>query len=74
MSRFRLTNLRLVDVGRYVIYKPGVDNQYGRIKSFNNTTRRAVVVYSAGDVFHTNNRWKSYTGASTKYEDLMFAN
>ena len=59
------------DLGRWVVYKPELENERGRIKSFNNETKTAWVVYKCNNNWDLDH-WKDYTAQSTKYQDLQF--
>lgn len=55
--------------GATVVYKP--KKEKGKIKNFDNDKKIAWVVYKVGDPENwENEKWKNYTAASTKYEDL----
>jgi len=58
------------DIGKWVIYKPDLENEKGRIKSFDNNKKIAWIVYKANGNWDLDH-WKDYTGVSTKYEDLI---
>lgn len=59
--------LTIKDIGKWVIYKPELENERGRIKSFNNKRQIAWVVYKCdGDWAN----YGDYTAAATKFEDL----
>jgi len=66
-----ITKLTDKDIGRWVIYKPSLKNQTGKIKSFNNETKVAFVVYKANNNWDLDH-WKDYTAQATKYQDLYF--
>jgi len=51
-------------IGRIVLYK---DEEFGRLKSFDNTMRIAWVVYKCGEDWE---HWQAYTAAQTNYSDL----
>lgn len=57
------------DIGRWVIYKLELENERGRIKSFNNERQVAWVVYKTNNNWD-GDHWKDYTAACTRYEDL----
>jgi len=61
------------DIGKWVVYKPDRENERGKIKSYNNETQIAWVVYKCNNNWDSD-RWKNYTGQSTKYEDLIIEN
>lgn len=66
----RLVHLQESDVGRWVVYHPPHNIQErGRIKSFNNESRLAFVVYGRSV---ENENWLDYTAAATSYFDLEF--
>lgn len=58
------------DIGKWVTYKPELENERGRIKNYNNEKRIAWIVYKANgnlDMDH----WKDYTAQATKYDDFL---
>lgn len=55
------------DIGRWVMYTP--KQERGRIKSFSRENNTIFVVYATGGDWE---RFKDYTGASTRPKDLMF--
>lgn len=60
------------DLGRWIYYEGGAgERENGRIKSFNNETRIAFVVYNANGNWDADH-WKDYTAQSTKYDDLVW--
>lgn len=60
------------DIGRWVICKPDLENERGKIKAYNNKRRVAWVVYKANNNWDGDN-WKDYTAAMTNYSDLFFS-
>ena len=57
------------DLGRLVVYRASHDTatpQLGRLKSYNNETQQAYVVYSGYNMPN----WESFTGAMTDYAYL----
>ena len=69
----QIENLTDKDLGKYVIYKPELENERGRIKSYNNDKKIAYVIYKANGNWD-GDHWKDYTAQATRYEDLVFAN
>lgn len=67
-----IDELKESDIGRYVVYKPELESETGRIKSFDNGKQVAWVVYKADKYLDSKSKWKNYTAASTKYEDIYF--
>jgi len=62
-----ISELTKKDFGKWVVYKPELENERGRIKSFNFET--IFVVY------HCDNNWEefqNYTAAGTDPEDLFW--
>jgi hypothetical protein len=58
------------DIGRTVTYTDGVgEKETGKIKSFNNETQTAFVVYKANGNWD-GDHWKDYTAQGTSYSDL----
>lgn len=66
-----ITELTNEDIGRWVTYKPELENERGRILRYNNETRVAWVVYRANENWDLNH-WRDYTAAATNYLDLYF--
>jgi hypothetical protein len=64
-----VTHLEETDIGKWVRYKPEVENERGRIFSFNNERQVAWVVYKANGNWD-GDHWKDYTAAATNYNDL----
>lgn len=67
-----ITFLLPIDIGRWIEYRgnPGKQER-GKIKSFNNDTGTAYVVYKADNNWD-GDRWKDYTAQGTKYADLYW--
>jgi len=58
------------DLGRWVTYTAGHGGtNRGKIKTFDNELKLAWVVYHCNQEWD-DDRWKNYTAAATKYEDL----
>ncbi len=55
-------------IGRDVIYQ---NRDKGKIKSFNNETQTAFVIYKCNGNWDLNH-WKDYTAEGTRYCDLIF--
>lgn len=68
-----ITLLTEQDIGKWVVYKPQLENERGKLKSFNNERQIAWVVYKANNNWD-GDHWKDYTAQSTKYEDLQITN
>lgn len=69
-ERPRLISLDLEDIGRYVEYIPQVgEPERGRIKSYDNHTHTAWVVYKCDDDW---DNYGEYTAAATNYSDLAY--
>lgn len=77
LPRRVIARLEQSDIGKWIWYVPNHvkddPNQWerGKLKSFNNTTHIAWVVYNANDNWDSDH-WKDYTGASTNYSDLRW--
>lgn len=54
------------DIGRWVTYTNG---EKGKIKTFNNDTQTAFVVYKCNNNWDLDH-WKDYTAEATRYGDL----
>lgn len=67
----KITVLTEQDIGKWVVYKPELENEIGKIKSFNNERQIAFVVYKANNNWD-GDHWKDYTASSTSYNDLAF--
>lgn len=66
-----LHKLSREDIGRWVIYKDGLEKtERGKLKSWNDTF--IFVVYNANENWD-GDHWKDYTAAATRPEDLEFA-
>jgi hypothetical protein len=57
------------DIGKWVVYKPELENEKGKIKSFNLETGWIFVVYKCAGEWH---RFQDFTGQATKPEDLYW--
>lgn len=57
------------DIGRWATYKPELENERGKIKSFDNERKVAWVVYKCNENWDLDH-WKDYTAACTNYSDL----
>lgn len=69
-----LTNLQEEDIGKTVYYDNKARKvERGKIKSFNNQSEIAFVVYNANGNWDADH-WKDYTACATKYCDLSFEN
>lgn len=70
-----ITHLNDNDIGAWIYYVPSyaknnpIEWQRGRIKSFRNKDQIAFVVYATNDDW---DNYRDYTGASTRYEDLVW--
>ena len=53
------------DIGRWVVYKPNLENERGKIKSWNDTY--IFVVYKCANNW---DRFQDYTGQATSSRDL----
>ena len=58
------------DIGAWVVYNPNLENERGRIKSFNNERQVAWVVYKANNNWD-GDHWKDYTAVATNYSDIF---
>jgi len=58
-------------IGAYVYYEPDYSDEklLGRIKGFDNNSKKAWVAYFCEDNW---NNYMDYTGANTDYKDLNF--
>ena len=65
----QVEKLTTKDIGKWVTYKPELENERGKILSFNNERQVAWVVYNANNNWDADH-WKDYTAACTNYEDL----
>ena len=64
-----INNLTDSDIGKYVEYNDNNGKvERGKIKSYNNETQLAWVVYKCNNEW---NNYQNYTGQSIKYEDLI---
>lgn len=59
------------DIGKWVVYKPELENEKGKIYSFDNEKQVAYVVYKANNNWDLDH-WKDYTAQATNYNDLFF--
>jgi len=64
-----ITKLTEEDIGRWVIYKPNLENEKGRIKSWDLESGFIFVVYKCGGEW---NRFKDFTAQVTNPKDLYF--
>ncbi len=69
MKKLDIKKLTQADIGRWVVYKPELENERGKIKGFSDTV--VWVVYHANNNWDSDH-WKDYTGQSTRPEDLYF--
>lgn len=67
----RIERLKKDDIGKWVTYKPELENEQGKIKSFDNEKQIAWVVYKANNNWD-GDHWKNYTAAATNYSDLIY--
>ena len=64
------------DIGQWFTYVPShapedkSQWETGKLKSFNNETQTAFIVYAANDNWD-GDHWKDYTAQSTRYDDLI---
>lgn len=58
------------DIGAWVKYIGGGGGELGRLKSFNNESETAFVVFNCAGQWL---RYFDYTGQSVKYKDLDFS-
>ncbi len=62
--------LKESDIGGWLTYiRFDGTGERGKLKSFNNETQTAWIVYKCDNNWN-DNRWKNYTAASTKYDDI----
>lgn len=59
------------NLGCWLIYKPQIENERGKLLRYDNEKKVAWVVYKANNNWD-GEHWKDYTAESTKYEDLFF--
>jgi hypothetical protein len=59
------------NIGCWLVYKPQIENELGRLLRYDNEKQIAWVVYKANNNWD-GEHWKDYTAESTKYEDLFF--
>lgn len=64
-----IKDLKDSDIGRVVNYKPNLENEFGKIKKFDNEKQTAWVVYKCGEDW---DNFLNYTAAATSYSDLYF--
>lgn len=58
------------DIGKWFTYIDGVGSEEkGRLKSFNNDTQTAFIVYKANENWD-GDHWKDYTAQGTSYSDI----
>ncbi len=58
------------DIGKWFTYVPSFGTEErGKLKSFDNHSQTAWIVYHANDNWD-GNHWKDYAGIATKYSDL----
>jgi hypothetical protein len=64
-----IQSLTNADIGKWITYKPELEKERGRIKSFDNERKVAWVVYKASGNWDLDH-WKNYTAQCTNYRDL----
>jgi len=64
----KIITLKEEDTGKWVYYKK---EERGKIKSFNNDSKTAWVVYKCNNNWDLDH-WKDYTACATNYSDLSF--
>ena len=67
MKVVKIEELTQEDIGRRVIYKPGFENEEGKIKSWND--KFVFVVYRCDNQW---DRFQDYIANATVPEDLVF--
>lgn len=69
-----INSLMYTDCGKWVVFTDGEGNkETGRIKSYDNVSKTAWVVYKAdGHLGKDDHSWKDYTSAKTNYSNLAF--
>ena len=71
MNKQQVEKLYNSNLGCWLVYKPELENEKGKLLRYDNEKKIAWVVYKCNNNWDLDH-WKDYTAEATKYEDLFF--